>query len=79
MVTGRWGRLGPDWAPSSRRPRHPRAHGDARELSARNWKVDVSCYPDHYEGSLAGLLQKADQALYAAKRAGKDRVMLSAA
>jgi PleD family two-component response regulator len=30
-------------------------------------------------GSLAGLLQKADQALYAAKRAGKDRVMLSAA
>ena len=41
--------------------------------------IGVSCYPDHYEGSLAGLMQKADQALYAAKRAGKDRVMLSAA
>jgi diguanylate cyclase (GGDEF)-like protein len=41
--------------------------------------IGVSCYPDHYEGSVAGLLQKADQALYAAKRAGKDRVMLSAA
>src|SRR5437867_2146531 len=41
--------------------------------------IGVACYPDHFEGSVTGLLEKADQALYAAKKQGKDRVILAAA
>ena len=41
--------------------------------------IGIASYPVHYEGSLSGLLQKADQALYTAKKQGKDRVISAAA
>ncbi len=39
--------------------------------------IGVACYPLHFEGSASGLLQKADEALYRAKREGKDRVTVA--
>lgn len=39
--------------------------------------IGVASFPTHFEGSLPGLLQKADLALYTAKREGKDRVILA--
>lgn len=41
--------------------------------------IGVSSYPVHFEGNLTGLLQKADRALYTAKKEGKDRVISAAA
>jgi len=41
--------------------------------------VGIACYPADFPGSLQGLLEKADQALYTAKQAGRDRVIASSA
>lgn len=40
--------------------------------------IGIASFPVHFEGSLPGLLQKADLALYAAKKEGKDRVVAAA-
>jgi len=37
--------------------------------------VGIASYPDHDAGDLKALLLRADQALYHAKRAGRDRVV----
>jgi diguanylate cyclase (GGDEF)-like protein len=36
--------------------------------------IGVASYPEHDAGDLKALLLRADQALYRAKRAGRDRV-----
>ena len=41
--------------------------------------IGVSAFPEHFDGNLTGLLQKADQALYSAKLQGKDRVISAVA
>jgi diguanylate cyclase (GGDEF)-like protein len=41
--------------------------------------VGVAAYPEHDTGSLQGLMQNADEALYRAKRSGRDRVVPFAA
>jgi diguanylate cyclase (GGDEF)-like protein len=41
--------------------------------------IGIASYPEHDAGELKGLLLRADQALYQAKRAGRDRVVPFAA
>ncbi len=41
--------------------------------------IGIAVFPDHDSGDLKGLLLRADQALYQAKRAGRDRVVPFAA
>jgi diguanylate cyclase (GGDEF)-like protein len=41
--------------------------------------IGIASYPDHEVGDIKGLLLRADQALYQAKRAGRDRVVPFAA
>jgi diguanylate cyclase (GGDEF)-like protein len=41
--------------------------------------VGIACYPADFPGSIQGLLEKADQALYSAKQAGRDRVIATGA
>lgn len=41
--------------------------------------IGLAVYPDHDAGDLRGLLRKADEAMYRAKRSGRDRVVPSAA
>jgi diguanylate cyclase (GGDEF)-like protein len=50
--------------------------GDAARTTA---SIGVAAFPQHDTGDLRGLLLKADQALYQAKRAGRDRVVPFAA
>jgi diguanylate cyclase (GGDEF)-like protein len=41
--------------------------------------IGLAVYPDHDAGDLRGLMRKADEAMYRAKRSGRDRVVPSAA
>ena len=41
--------------------------------------IGLSVFPDHDDGDLRGLMRMADEALYRAKRAGRDRVVPFAA
>ena len=41
--------------------------------------IGIASYPEHDTGEIKGLLRRADQALYQAKRAGRDRVVPFAA
>lgn len=52
---------------------------EGTHLLSTTVSIGVSSYPVHFEGNLTGLLQKADQALYSAKKQGKDRVIAAAA
>jgi diguanylate cyclase (GGDEF)-like protein len=53
---------------------------DVEEASLRTTvSIGIASYPEHDTGELKGLLLRADQALYQAKRAGRDRVVPYAA
>ena len=41
--------------------------------------IGIASYPEHDTGEIKGLLLRADQALYQAKRSGRDRVVPFAA
>jgi diguanylate cyclase (GGDEF)-like protein len=49
---------------------------DVEDASLRTTvSIGIASYPEHDTGELKGLLLRADQALYQAKRAGRDRVV----
>ena len=57
---------------------YPFAHGDAQPLHKVSISVGVASFPDDASDAMA-LVRAADDALYGAKRAGRDRVVLATA
>ena len=53
---------------------HQQLHFDGRDLGEINVSIGVATMPDH-AGTVESLLKAADEALYAAKSAGRNRVM----
>jgi diguanylate cyclase (GGDEF)-like protein len=68
--------------PIAERLRQALAHlvVDVDDASLRTTvSIGIASYPEHDTGEIKGLLLRADQALYQAKRAGRDRVVPFAA